>query len=64
MSRKLYLVSSGCIFGMVACLHALRLIFAVQIQVGGWVFPLWFSWFGLPGATAWCTWAFYEVRKA
>ena len=39
MSRKLYLVSSGCIFGMVACLHALRLIFAVQIQVGGWVFP-------------------------
>ena len=62
MSRKLYLVISGTIFCLVACLHLLRLIFDWQAQVGTWIIPFWLSWGGLIGASILSAWAFQQTR--
>ncbi len=46
MTRKIYLRIAGAIFGVVAILHALRLLLGVQVVIGGYTFPMWFSWIG------------------
>lgn len=46
MSQKLYLRIAGAIFGVVAILHALRLLLGVQVVIGGYTFPMWLSWIG------------------
>jgi hypothetical protein len=56
MSR--YLIVSGSIFGVVACLHLARLVFGWQVQIGAWTVPYWLSWCGLVGAGALSIWAF------
>jgi len=62
MSRKLYLIVSGTIFGLVACIHLARIILDWQAQVGTWVIPFWFSWGGLIGAGILSIWAFRQIR--
>jgi hypothetical protein len=47
MTRKLYLRIAGTIFGAVAILHALRLLLGWSAVIGGYTFPMWFSWVGL-----------------
>ena len=61
MSRKLYLIISGTIFGLVALLHLARVVFHWQAQVGAWVVPFWLSWGGLVGAGILSIWAFRQV---
>lgn len=46
MTRKLYLRIAGAIFGVVAMLHALRLLLGVQVVIGGSTYPMWLSWIG------------------
>ena len=46
MTRKLYLRIAGAVFGVVAILHVLRLLLGWQAVIGGYTFPMWFSWVG------------------
>jgi hypothetical protein len=46
VSQRLYLRISGTVFGMVAILHLLRLLLGWQVVIGGYGFPMWFSWIG------------------
>ena len=46
MTQKLYLRIAGTIFGVVAILHVLRLLLGWQVVIGGYTFPMWFSWIG------------------
>ena len=57
-----YLVISAVVFGAVAFVHLLRLIFGWPAQVGELAIPLWISVAGLllPGAL--CVWALALVR--
>lgn len=57
-----YLVLSGVLFGVVALLHLLRLLYGWPAQLGDVAVPLWVSGPGLliPGAL--CVWAFTLVR--
>ncbi len=57
MCSKCYLLISGVIFGLVAVLHLLRLIYHTPIQAGtlGAV-PMWVSWAGLVVAAILCVW--------
>ena len=63
MSRKLYLIVSGMIFGLVACLHLARLALGWEAQIGTWEVPFWLSWGGLVGAGVLCIWALRQVGK-
>ncbi len=37
----------GLIFGAVAVVHFLRLVFGWQIMIDDWMAPMWISWFGV-----------------
>lgn len=63
MMRKSYLILSGAIFLLVACLHLARIIFAWQVHVAAWEVPFWLSWGGTFGASILAVWAFQEARK-
>lgn len=43
MEQKTFIKISGWIFGVVAILHALRLIYKWEAIIGGFVLPLWLS---------------------
>jgi len=59
---KTYVVISGALFGLIALLHAVRLVLHWPAQVGSWDVPFWVSWLGilLPGGL--CIWAFLLAR--
>ena len=43
MSQKTFCLVAGSIFGAIAVLHLLRLVFGWAAQIGGWVVPGWIS---------------------
>ena len=59
---RAYLVVSGVLFGAVAVLHLLRLLYGWPAQVGAVAMPLWVSVIGLIVAAMLCLWAFALVR--
>jgi hypothetical protein len=58
-----YLVVSGVLFGAVALLHLLRLIYGWPAAVGTMSMPLWVSAVGLVVTGGLCLWAFALVRS-
>jgi hypothetical protein len=58
-----YLVVSGVLFGAVALLHLLRLIYGWPAAVGTMSMPLWVSAVGLVVAGGLCLWAFALARE-
>ncbi|MCX6270962.1 MAG: hypothetical protein NTU44_07030 [Bacteroidetes bacterium] len=34
---------AGTIFGVVACIHLLRLITGISVTIGGWMLPMWIN---------------------
>lgn len=44
--RNLALLIAGIIFGIVAFMHLVRLIFSIVITMNGHVVPMWISWVG------------------
>lgn len=63
LSRKLYVVLSGTIFGLVGLFHLLRLIYHWPIVVGPNVIPHALSYVGFPVATAYALWAWWLWRR-
>jgi hypothetical protein len=59
---RTYLVVSGLLFGAVALLHLLRLIYGWPVQIGAEVVPMWISAIGLAVTGALCIWAFALAR--
>ncbi len=55
MKQKEYIVFSGVIFGVIAVLHLLRLVYATPVTVGEWEIPVWVSAVGVivAGFLAW-----------
>ena len=47
MRQTTYLQTVSVIFAAVAIVHALRLIDGWQLEIGGWIAPMWLSWVGL-----------------
>lgn len=58
-----YLIVSGSIFGLVALLHLLRVVYGWTVQVGGWVVPEAASVVGMIIAAGLCAWAFLLTHK-
>lgn len=47
MNQKTFSLVAGIIFSAVTLLHVARLIFGWEVVVGGWQFPMLFSWGGM-----------------
>jgi hypothetical protein len=60
---KSYLIVTGVLFGVIAIVHLLRLIYGWPAQIGGWNMPLWLSWVGVLIASALCAWSLLLVRR-
>jgi hypothetical protein len=58
-----YLVISAVVFGAVAFVHLLRLIFGWPAQVGELAVPLWLSVAGMLVPGGLCIWALVLVRR-
>ena len=58
MSQRAYVGISGVIFGIIALLHLLRIVYGWEAVIGGWAVPLWLSWIALfiSGAFAISAW--------
>lgn len=52
-----YLRITALVFGVVAGVHALRLVTHWPVVIAGWTAPLWVSVAGVIVAGALCTWA-------
>jgi hypothetical protein len=59
---RAYLLISGVLFGAVAVLHLLRLLYRWPAQIAAVAMPLWVSGIGLIVAALLCVWAFALVR--
>ena len=47
MSTKTYSLTVAVIFGIIAVLHALRILLGWDAAIGGWAVPMWLSWLAL-----------------
>jgi len=61
---RAYILISGAVFGVVALVHAVRLLLDWPAQMAGWVVPMWVSWIAILAAGALCVWAFRLARKS
>lgn len=43
MNQKTFFKTSGWIFGLIAALHACRLVQGWPAEIGGWIVPMWAS---------------------
>ncbi len=59
--QQAYFLVSGIVFGLVALLHALRLVFRWEVRLRSQEIPVWLSGVGLVAATGMCIWAFWLV---
>ncbi len=44
MDQKTFSLISGFIFLLIAILHVLRIVYALDAVIGGWEVPKWISW--------------------
>ena len=47
MKQKTFSLAAGAIFGLIALLHLLRLLFGWEAIIDGWPVPRWISWMAL-----------------
>lgn len=63
MGTKLYMTISGGIFGVVAAVHIMRLIYHWPVHVAEFAIPYWLSWLGVGLAGSLSVWAFRQALK-
>jgi len=56
------LTVAGLIFLVVAIMHLVRLVLRVEVKVGSFAIPWWFSIFGLAFALTLSIWMFYSTK--
>ncbi len=47
MKNRVYMIISGCIFGIVAVLHLVRVVNGWALEIGPWSTPMWISCIGI-----------------
>lgn len=60
--HKLPLMVSGVVFLLIAVVHLVRMISRVEINIGKFPVPQWFSWGAFVTTTLLATWMFYAAR--
>lgn len=60
--KDIALQVAGVIFFLVAIVHLLRVMLKVEVIIGGYVFPMWFSILGFIVALALSLWMFKSLN--
>lgn len=47
MSQKIFSLVATVFFALVVVMHALRVFFGWNVEVNGWIAPMWVSWVAL-----------------
>ncbi len=55
MNNNTYRKVAGTVFGVVAVMHAVRLVSGWEVVFNGWIVPIWFSLVGVVFA-GWLVW--------
>lgn len=63
MKKNVALLIAGIIFGLVSLAHLLRLIYMLEITIGGYVVPMWVSTAGFLIATILCMLMFMAMTN-
>lgn len=63
MNKNIPLIVAGCIFGLVAITHLLRVLFHLEIVVSGYIVPMNVSYIGLLITLALSIWMFWASKK-
>ena len=63
MTASKYHVISGLFFAAVAVGHLLRIIYACEMSICGWMVPLWMSWFAFVVPSGLSIWGFSLARS-
>ena len=64
MKSSAYVALSGTLFGLIAIVHLVRLLFAWPVQVAQQTIPVWYSGVGLVLAGLLCVWALRLIANA
>ena len=62
MKQNTFNTAAGTIFGLVAVVHAMRLLRGWPLLLGRWAAPMWASWVGLAVSGFLC-WAAFSQRR-
>lgn len=62
MTQRTYTTVSGFLFGLIALLHAARLLYGWEAVIGNWQLPLWLSGVGLL-VSGYLTYTAYRLEK-
>jgi hypothetical protein len=62
MRPSAYFAATSTIFGLVAIMHAVRLILHLQANFAGVAIPMWVSWAGVAGAGLLSVWGFSLMK--
>lgn len=63
MKNNMAFKIAGAVFLLVAIAHLLRLIFSMDVIIGGWAVPLWFSVFGFILTLLLAVWIFKSIKN-
>jgi hypothetical protein len=63
MKHQTALIAAGCILGLVAILHGLRLLLKFQVIIGSWHAPMWVSVVGFFVALGLALWMLASSRE-
>lgn len=63
MNKNIPLIVAGCIFGLVAIAHLLRVLFHLEIVVSGYSVPMNVSYIGLLITLVLSIWMFWASKK-
>lgn len=64
MNAKPYLMVSGCVFALVAVMHAWRAVAATPVVVGSTALPVWGSWVAVVVAGGLSVWGFRSASRS
>lgn len=62
MKQKDYIQTTGLIFGIIAVLHAARVVFSWNAEIGGYSLPLWVS-FVAVAVAGYFAWVSQKLKK-
>lgn len=62
MRHRTFTTIAGVVFGIIAALHALRLLSGWEATIGDWRVPFWVSWMAI-GVFGWLTYAAWTIKK-
>ena len=64
MNARTYVIVTAAIFAVIAAVHLLRIAFAWEVVLAGWLVPTWASWVAAAVTAALAAWGLTRLRRS